>query len=291
MRFGPILPNSGAPSRADMLAVIRAAEELGYDSLWTPAHTAIPAHFVSRYPYSPDGRPHWDARVEWGDAFLSLTFAAALTERVRLGPSLIPLITTDPLTLAKQTATLDVYSNGRAELGIGAGWLVEEAQALGRPTDHRLERLEETIEILRLAFSQETFAFDGRFYKFPEVGVNPRPIQRERLPIWIGGQGQRAVEIAARHQCGLMLWWAEPSTVRDYIARLREAGGSGPVAAAFRLATDPGRWYDVCAEFAEAGLDLVIVTTYGGGSRLTERLEAFAGEVVAKLGREAARLN
>ena len=97
-------------------------------------------------------------------------------------PSLIPLIITDPLTLAKQAATLDVYSEGRLELGIGAGWLVEEAQALGRPTDHRLGRLEETIEILRLAWSHETFSYQGRYWSFPEVGVNPRPVaQRKRF--------------------------------------------------------------------------------------------------------------
>ena len=160
---------------------------------------------------SRSGRPGWDAATPWGDAFISLTLAAAITERVRLGPSLIPLIITDPLTLAKQAATLDVYSEGRLELGIGAGWLVEEAQALGRPTDHRLGRLEETIEILRLAWS-----------------VNPRPVQGDRLPIWIGGQGQRALEIAARHGCGLMLWFAEPDAVRDYLARLRSAAASDP---------------------------------------------------------------
>src|SRR5207247_2182687 len=127
------------------------------------AHRAHPSQLWSRrgrtcspssaWPRTSDmsrpGRPGWDATTPWGDAFISLTLAAEFTERVRLGPSLIPLIITDPLTLAKQAATLDVYSEGRLELGIGAGWLVEEAQALGRPTDHRLGRLEETIEILR----------------------------------------------------------------------------------------------------------------------------------------------
>ena len=79
-----------------MFAVVRLAEDLGYDSLWTPAHTAIPLHFESRYPYNATGRPGWDATTPWGDAFISLTLAAAITERVRLGPSLIPLIITDP---------------------------------------------------------------------------------------------------------------------------------------------------------------------------------------------------
>jgi len=266
-----------------MLAVVRLAEDLGYDSLWTPAHTAIPVHFESRYPYNATGRPGWNAATPWGDAFISLTLAAAVTERVRLGPSLIPLIITDPLTLAKQAATLDVYSEGRLELGIGAGWLVEEAQALGRPTDHRLGRLEETIEILRLAWSQETFSYQGRFWSFPEVGVNPRPVQGDRLPIWIGGQGQRALEIAARHGCGLMLWFAEPDAVRDYLARLRSAGGVGPVAVAMRLAPNAGRWLDLTRAYAEAGADLLILTGYGHGSRLTEELEQFGAEVLPRL--------
>jgi len=280
MRIGPILPSSGDPSRAHMVAVVRAAEDLGYDSLWTPAHTAIPVHFDSRYPYSETGRPGWDAKTPWGDAFLSLTFAAALTDRIRLGPSLIPLTITDPLTLAKQISTLDVYSEGRAELGIGAGWLVEEGWALGHPTDHRLARLEETIEILRLAFSQETFSYDGRFFKVPEVGVNPRPLQGDRLPIWIGGQGQRALQVAARHGCGLMLWWAEPDAVRDYRSRLRDAGGVGPIATAMRLAPSAGRWLELSAAYADAGTDLLILTTYGRGARITEELEEFAAQVI-----------
>jgi len=272
-----------------MFAVVRLAEDLGYDSLWTPAHTAIPLHFESRYPYNATGRPGWDATTPWGDAFISLALAAAITERVRLGPSLIPLIITDPLTLAKQAATLDVYSEGRLELGIGAGWLVEEAQALGRPTDHRLGRLEETIEILRLAWSHETFSYQGRYWSFPEVGVNPRPVQGDRLPIWIGGQGQRALEIAARHGCGLMLWFAEPDAVRDYLARLRSAGGVGPVAVAMRLAQNAGRWLDLTRAYAESGADLLILTGYGHGSRLTEELEQFGSEVLPRLSELAAR--
>jgi probable F420-dependent oxidoreductase len=266
-----------------MVAVVRAAEDLGYDSVWTPAHTAIPVDFDSRYPYSESGRPGWTAKTPWGDALLSLTFAAAITARIRVGPSLIPLTITDPLTLAKQISTLDVYSEGRAELGIGAGWLAEEGKALGRPTDHRLERLEETIEILRRAFSRETFSYAGRFFNIPEVGVNPRPVQGDRLPIWIGGHSPRVIELAARHRCGLMLWWADPQVVRDYRETLRKAGGTGPIAAAMRLAPTKGRWLGHCVAYAEAGTDLLILTTYGRGARIVEELEQFAAEVIPKL--------
>ena len=76
---------------------------------------------------------------------------AARTGRLRFGPAVIPVITTHPLVLAKQAATLDAYSGGRLELGLGAGWMLEEVRAIDRPTDRRWRRLEETIEILRLA--------------------------------------------------------------------------------------------------------------------------------------------
>jgi probable F420-dependent oxidoreductase len=283
MRVGPLLRNAGGPTRENMSAVARAAEALGYDSLWATTHTAIPVHFESRYPYSDTGRPGWDATTPWGDAFVSLAFVAAVTERVRLGPSVIPLITTDPLTLAKQAATLDAYSGGRLELGVGAGWLVEEGQALGRPTDHRSARLEEAIEILRLAWSRDTFSYQGRFWKVPEVGVNPKPPQGPQLPIWIGGQGQRAVDIAARHGCGLMLWHVEPEAVRAYRQRLKAAGGTGPVAAAMPMLPDMGRWRPLSEGFAKAGTDLLILTTYGQESSVTQELERFAADVLPAL--------
>jgi probable F420-dependent oxidoreductase len=280
VRVGASLRNVGTPSRESMVAVARAAEQLGYDSLWATTHTAIPVEFESRYPYDPSGRPSWTATTPWGDALLSLAFAAAITERVRLGPSVIPLTTTDPLTLAKQAATIDIYSGGRLELGVGAGWLVEEGQALGRPTDHRSARLEETLDILRLAWSRPTFSHRGRFWTFPEVGVNPKPPQGDRLPIWIGGQGQRAITIAATRGCGLMLWFVEPEAVRDYIARFRAAGGTGPVAAAMPLAPNAGRWLELSRRYAEAGTDLLIVTSYGQASNVTATLEQFAGQVL-----------
>ena len=283
MRVGPILPNVDRPSRPNMFAVARMADQLGYDSLWATSHTAIPASFESRYPYDPSGRPKWDATTPWGDALLSLSFAAAITERVRLGPSVIPLTTTDPLTLAKHAATLDVYSGGRLELGIGAGWLAEEGQALGRPTDHRSARLEETLEILRLAWSRPTFFYNGRFWTFPEVGVNPKPLQGDRVPIWIGGQGQRAITIAAAHGCGLMLWFVEPDAVRDYVMRFRAAGGTGPVAAAMPLAPSAGRWLELSRQYAQAGTSLLILTAYGRGSTLTAWLEQYAAEVLPEL--------
>ena len=145
-----MLPSYLRPTRETVLGVARAAEQLGFDSVWTNSHTVVPASFKPRYPYSESGVPSWNAGTAWADAMTTLGFVAAATERVRLGIAVVPLIITDPITLAKQAATVDVLSDGRFELGVGAGWLLEEAHALGHPTDHRQARLEETVEVLSL---------------------------------------------------------------------------------------------------------------------------------------------
>ena len=131
MRVGVYLPILSAASRDAILTYAHAAESLGFDSLWTNSHIAVPVTFEPRYPYSDDRRPPWSATSTWLEAMTTLSFVAAATERVRIGVAVVPLITTDPLTLAKQAATIDVLSNGRFELGIGGGWLTEEGRARG----------------------------------------------------------------------------------------------------------------------------------------------------------------
>src|SRR5436190_18941311 len=162
-----MLPSYIRPSRETVLGVARTAERLGFDSVWTNSHTVVPASFKPRYPYSEDGTPSWTARTGWADAMITLGFVAAAAERVRLGVAVVPLIITDPITLAKQAATVDLLSNGRVELGLGAGWLAEEGQALGHPADRRQARLGETIDVLRLAWTPPTLSDHGRFVNVP----------------------------------------------------------------------------------------------------------------------------
>src|SRR5436309_3180408 len=237
-----MLPSYIRPSRDTILGVARAAERLGFDSVWTNSHTVVPASFKPRYPYSEDGLPSWNAKTAWADAMITLGFVAAATERVRLGVAVVPLIITDPITLAKQAATIDVFSNGRFELGIGAGWLVEEGKALGHPTDHRQARLEETIDVLRLAWTRPTFSYEGRFVKIPEVGVHPQPPQGERLPLWIGGQGDEAVRIAAERGAGLFIWLQTPERVAEYGRKLRALRPDAPLAACVWTSAEERLW-------------------------------------------------
>ena len=272
-----MLPSYIRPSRETLLAVAGAAERLGFDSVWTNSHTVVPASFKPRYPFSEDGLPSWNAGTAWADAMTTLGFVAAATERVRLGVAVVPLIITDPITLAKQAATVDLLSNGRFELGVGAGWLVEEGKALGHPTDHRQARLEETIKVLRLAWTQPTFSYDGRFVKIPEVGVHPQPPQGERLPLWIGGQGDEAVRIAAENGAGLFIWLQTAERVAEYGRKLRALRPGAPLAACVWTSADERLWDGQVRAMEKAGVDLMVI-----GRRYDERqiseIERFASE-------------
>jgi probable F420-dependent oxidoreductase len=280
VRIGINLPVAASPSRDSLRVVALAAEELGYDSVWANSHTALPVEFSSRYPYSPDGRPRFKADSDWADALVSLAFVAGFTERVRLGTCVIPLINSDPLTLAKQAATVDLVSGGRLELGIGAGWLVEEGAVLGHPTDHRTGRLEETIEIVRLAWTRQLFSFEGKYFRYPEVGVNPPPPQGARLPIWIGGHGQAAVRICAEKGCGLLLWLPDANEVHDFRARL---SSECPLAVSMSLTTAEGRWREAAEELRDAGADLLILTRRYSREGLVDDLHRFAEDALTAL--------
>jgi probable F420-dependent oxidoreductase len=275
VRFGVTLPNPFWPSRESVLTVARTAERLGFDSIWTNSHTVVPASFAPRYPYNETGVPAWNATSTWADAMTLLAFAAAATERVRLGVAVVPLITTDPITLAKQAATIDLLSNGRFELGVGAGWLLEEGEALGRPIDHRTARLEETIDVLRLAWGRPTFSYEGRHVRVPEVGVNPHPPQGHRLPLWIGGQGDAAVRIAAEREAGLFIWMQPPERVAEYGRKLRALRADAPLAASVWTTQNERRWEEQVDDMKRAGVDLMLIGRRYDEQTVSE-LERFA---------------
>ena len=198
MDFGVHLPHLGRQADGSTLRrFAREAERLGFHSLWTSDHIAWPAHIRSKYPYSATGSFPAPFDVPWLDPLGALLHVAACTERVKLGTSVLILGYRPVIQTAKQWATLDIVSGGRAIAGVGVGWMREEFEALGMPFDHRGARADEQLEAWEALWSSAFPSYTGRYVRFPEVGFQPRPVNG-RIPIWVGGDTEAAFRRAAR---------------------------------------------------------------------------------------------
>ncbi len=206
------------PFGGDFVAfVARLAEELGFDSIWLPEHVVIPASYESRYPYTEEGLP---GDEQWPDPLACLTYAAAVTKRLRLGTCVAILPEHNPLELAKRLATIDALSNGRLLYGIGSGWLREECEALGIDWQTRGARTDEAIAIMRKAWSEDAFGFEGKIFRFAAVKCAPKP-PRRTIPIIFGGMSRAAARRAAR-LCDGFFPVGTPEELRRALALLRE---------------------------------------------------------------------
>ena len=192
MEFGCHLPIFGpAATRAGLLSFAREMERLGYDSLWASDHIVIPFAISSRYPYSETGEFPLSADATFLEPLTALALVAGVTERARLGTTVLVLPHRHPVLAAKTLATLDHLSGGRVILGAGVGWMREEIELLGAPFDGRGAGSDEAIHVMRACWRHERTQFRGQFFAFDDVGVFPKPTRGD-VPIWIGGHTPRA---------------------------------------------------------------------------------------------------
>jgi len=174
--------------RPDELA--RAAEERGYESLWFPEHTHIPTSRRSPWPGGPMlPKEYWHTH----DLFVALATAAAVTTRLRVGSGICLLIERDPITTAKEVATLDVLSRGRFLFGIGGGWNAEEMEDHGTEFRTRWKLLRERVAAMKRIWTEDEASFEGELVRFPPLWSWPKPVQKPHPPILLGGHGPRAV--------------------------------------------------------------------------------------------------
>jgi len=199
MNFGLMFSNAGPFSSPELFEVLAtSAEAAGFESLWTVEHVVVPVGYESKYPYSPTGRMPGTEDSPISDTLVALAYAAALTKRIRLATGIVILPQRHPVYLAKEYATLDVLSRGRAIAGVGIGWLREEFEVLGVPFEERAARTEESVRALRSLWREGAEPFDGDFYRWPAVESNPRPVQPGGVPIVVGGHVEGAARRAAR---------------------------------------------------------------------------------------------
>jgi probable F420-dependent oxidoreductase len=226
VKLGVFSFNTEYTLRADKLA--RAAEERGFESLWLPEHTHIPA--------TPDGIVRMPGGAElpreyrhMSDPFCGLSAAAAVTTKLVLGTCICLINQHHPLTLAKQVASLDQLSDGRFIFGVGAGWNVAEMKHHGVQFEDRWQQASERIEALRVIWRDERASFSGKFVQFDELWSYPKPVQRPHPPIVLGtldtpfGRAQ-----VARHADGWLPLTFEVArakqSIDDVRARMRALG-------------------------------------------------------------------
>jgi probable F420-dependent oxidoreductase len=207
MRFGIHLPQFGRAAGPE--AIRRAAvhaEQLGFDDVWVSDHVVQPAAqgYPSPYLYEP---------------LLTLGWAAAATEHVGLGTSVLVAAQYHPLWLANATASLDALSGGRLRLAVGVGWSEAEYEALGQDFHTRGRRTDEILEILRTCWTTDPASYDGEHYSFRDLRVLPQPAHP--VEIWIGGGSEAAYRRAARFGSGFQVIGLKPDTVVEPVARLR----------------------------------------------------------------------
>jgi probable F420-dependent oxidoreductase len=223
MKIGLMYVNAGPFGDPDNLAhLARTAEAVGIESLWTVEHAAIPVGYQSVYPYDPRGRMPGPESVPIADPLVALAYCAGVTERIRLATGVLILAQRHPIYVAKELATLDVLSKGRALLGVGIGWLREEFEALGLPFAQRAARAEESIRALRVLWAREPQAFKGKHFQWDAVESNPKPIQPGGVPIVVGGHVEGAARRAARLGNGFFPALSDAAKLRELIAALRD---------------------------------------------------------------------
>lgn len=308
MKVGIMLPQAGRALDSQILREnVRRLEEWGYDSVWLGDHLFVPrGEMAQPYPYSEGGGFPVDPDVPFLEPAVTLGFLAACTERLLLGFGVLVLPYRHPICNAKMATTLDLLSGGRLIFGVGAGWMREEFDALGIEFQKRGRITDEQLRcILSLWGGADEFA--GRFYRFRGVGFSPKPVQRPRIPVWVGGDGP-----AARRRAGLLgdawypaRWRTSPAQLAAGYQEVREwaaAAGRDPAEVTLSLFVpvelpqraaegEPGLLREACrrlgdelAAYAAVGVSHAVLHFPEVRQRSRWRVwETFASEVMSEL--------
>ena len=253
----------------------RAAEDAGFDALFIPEHTHIPASRESAWSGGAElPRQYWHTY----DPFVALSAIAAVTTRLRLGTGIVLIVERDPIVLAKEAASLDVVSGGRFELGIGAGWNFEEMRNHGTDPADRFRVMRERALALRAIWTEEEPSFHGEHVRFERIWSWPKPVQKPHLPIWIGGNGPRVLDRVLEYGDG---WFPNMPDLDELRVRVEELqrraadAGRGRIPVTFFGLRDPDE--EKLARMAEAGVDRVLLMLPPAGADETlPRLERYA---------------
>ncbi len=276
MKFGVAL---GRLHPALHFEVAEEAERLGFESVWMADHLVFPVD-LSGSPHPGEDLPPVPPTTPVYDAFAWLAHIAGRTSRIRLGTNVYLLALRHPFVAARAVQTLDIVSKGRAELGVGAGWLREEWTAAGLDPRTRGRRLDEALEVCKRLWSEEVVEHHGEFFDFAPVMFEPKPEQRPWPRIHVGGDSEAALRRAARHD-GWYGLQTTPEGVRAQLERIealrRELGRANEpfevtVGGSVREPDDVSRWQDV-------GVTRLVVSPWRRSREAVDGLRRYADTI------------
>jgi probable F420-dependent oxidoreductase len=242
-----------------------AAEQRGFESLFLPEHTHIPAS--RRTPYAGGAElPRYFYHLV--DPLISLAAAAGVTETIKLGTGVILVPEHDPIVLAKQLATLDRVSNGRLIFGVGAGWIAEEAENHGVAFRTRFGLMRERVEAIKAIWTREDASYHGKFVNFDPIWSHPKPLQKPHPPVLMGGRTAASRKRAVAYCDGWIPTAIGAKDLVPAIADLREQAGAAGRSPDSVSVTSFGAKSDEIRILADAGVERAVFWLPSAGAEI-----------------------
>ena len=286
MKFGIVFANTGFAATPDGAAALgQIAEEAGFDSLWTVEHVIVPAGYESQYPYSPTGKMPGNEDNPIPDPLIWLTWVAANTRTIRLATGILILPQRNPFVLSKEVATLDLRSGGRAILGVGVGWLLEEFDAIGVDFDDRGAITDEYMAALRVLWRDEEPTFSGQWTSFEKAKMYPKPAQGGGVPLHVGGHSKAAARRAGRLGDGFFPAKGSLEQLSELFEVARStAKEAGRDPSAIEMTCGGAMDVEGVKKYADIGADRLVVPAFGRDAEsYKQMLGGFGENVISKL--------
>jgi probable F420-dependent oxidoreductase len=259
----------------------RMAEERGFESVFVTEHTHIPATRETDYPAGGElPREYW--RIY--DPFVALTTMADATERIRIGNAICLLVERDPITTAKEVASLDRLSGGRMLFGVGAGWNLEEMRNHGTDPANRFRILRERVEACKEIWTNEEATYHGEFVNFDRIVCRPAPLQEPHPPVLVGGNGPHVLQRVLAFGDG---WFPNRIPPDDQmiarveeLQRLGEETGRGQIPVTIQI---PPRDPAVLERYEQAGVTRAVHMLRAGDAAARDSAERKLDEWTARI--------